>query len=140
MFLTLLLVSLVLAAGLAFVVLRFLRPPLRGILNRVIGSDSSEHWFRFALFALYITSVGHGVEAYRLERYIHRLHKDDLLPNLDFESWIYEVYQVIERTLTSLACGVITIFIIALICLVVLRIFEMRRNRVEPAGNPTGNA
>jgi hypothetical protein len=130
MFLTLLTVSLILAAILAFCVLRILRPSLRGILNRVVGPDSSEHWYRFALFALYITSVGNGVEAHRLERYIHQLHKDDIVPVLDLESWVYEVYQVFERTLTSLACGVITIFILALFCLVVLRVCEIwKRSR-----------
>jgi hypothetical protein len=137
MFLSLLTVSLVLAAALAFFVLRVLRQPLRGILNRVVGSDASEHWYHFALFALYITSVGHGVESQRLERYIHQLHKDTIVPDLDLESWTYEVYQVIERTLTGLACGVITIFILALFCLVVLRVVEMWRKPREGGSKET---
>jgi hypothetical protein len=132
MFITLLLVSLVLAAALALFVLRILRPSLRGILDRVVGVDAAEHWYRFAIFALYITSVGHGVYGYRLERYIQKLHKDDVISTLDLEAWVYEVYLVVERTLTSLACGAITVFIIALICLVVLRSFEMRHHRPEP--------
>jgi hypothetical protein len=136
MFLALLTVSLILAAVLAFFVLRVLRQPLRGILNRVVGSDASEHWYRFALFALYITSVGHGVESHRLERYIHQLHKDDIVPVLDLESWVYEAYQVIERTLTSLACGVITIFILALFCLVVLRVCEIWKRPRENSEIP----
>jgi hypothetical protein len=129
MFVTLLVVSLILAAFLALVVLRFLRSSLRGILNRVVGTDSADHWYRFALFALYITSVGHGVEAYHLDRYIQKLHKDDFIATLSLDTWVYELYEVVERTLTALACGVVTIFIIALVCLVVLRIFEMRQSR-----------
>jgi hypothetical protein len=126
MFITLLVVSLVLAASLAFAVLRLLRPSLRAILHRIVGTEATEHWFRFAVFSLYITSVGHGVYGYRLERYIQQLHKDAIIAPLNLEAWVFEVYQVIERTLTSLACGAITFFIISLICIVVLRVFEMR--------------
>jgi len=126
MFITLLLISLVLAASLAFVGLRLLRPSLRGILNHVVGVEAADHWFRFAVFSLYITSVGNGVYGSRLERYIQQLHKDAIIAPLTVDSWVFEIYQVIERTLSGLACGAITFFIISLICLVVLRVFQMR--------------
>ncbi len=130
MFITLLAVTLVLSAVLAFLGLRYLRSPLRGVLQRIVGNDAAEHWYRFAVFALYVTSVGHGVQVYRLERYIQRLHKDDIMPPLDIEAWVYEIYQVIERTLEGLAYGAMTIFIIGLIAIVVLRIFEIRREKI----------
>ena len=129
MFITLLAVTLILSAILAFIGLRYLRSPLRGVLHRIVGADVAEHWYRFAVFALCITSVGHGVQVYRLERYIQKLHKDDIIPTLDTEAWVYELYQVIERTLEGLAYGAMTVFIIGLIAIVVLRIFEIRREK-----------
>jgi hypothetical protein len=129
MFITLLLITLALAVCIAFLGLRYLRGPLRGVLHRITGADASEHWYRFAVFALYITSVGHGVQVYRLERYIQKTHKDDIMPPLRVEAWVYEIYQVIERTLEGLAWGAMTVFIIGLLAIVVLRAFEIRRER-----------
>ena len=129
MFITLLVVTLILAGTLAFVGLRYLRSPLRGVLNRVAGPDAAEHWYRFAMFALYITSVGHGVQVFRLERYLQKTNKDAVIPPLTFEAWVYEIYQVIERTFEGLAWGAMTIFIIGLLAIVVLRAFEIRRDK-----------
>ena len=129
MFINLLVFTLVLSTVLALLGLRYLRSPLHGVLNRIVGGDAADHWYRFAVFALYITSVGHGVQVYRLERYIQILHKDDIMPHLDAEAWVYELYQVIERTLEGLAYGAMTVFIIGLIAVVVLRIFELRRDK-----------
>jgi hypothetical protein len=135
MFITLLVVTLILAAGIAFLGLRFFRPPLRGILHRIVGADAAEHWYRFAVFALYITSVGHGVQVYRLDRYIQQVHRDAIIPPLSVDAWVYEIYQVIERTLEGLAWGAMTIFIIGLLAIVVLRAFEIRR---ETKSDPLG--
>jgi hypothetical protein len=129
MFTTLLIVTLMVAACIAFLGLRYLRAPLRGVLQRIAGVDSAEHWYRFAIFALYITSVGHGVQVYRLERYIQKTHKDAVMPPLTAEAWVYEIYQVIERTLEGLAWGAMTIFIIGLLSMVILRAFEIRRDK-----------
>jgi hypothetical protein len=120
---------LALAACIAFVGLRYLRGPLRGVLHRLVGLDASEHWYRFAIFALYITSVGHGVQVSRLERYIQKTHKQDVMPRLTVEAWIYEIYQVIEWTLQGLGLGAMTVFVIGLLAVVVLRAFEMRRDK-----------
>src|SRR5687767_7805302 len=129
MFITLLLVTLVLAVCIAILGLRYLGKPLRGVLHRIVGVDASDHWYKFAMFALYITSVGHGVQVYGLERYIQTRHKDEIMPPLTVEAWIFELYPVIERTLEGLAWGAMTIFIIGLLALVVLRAFEIRREK-----------
>lgn len=60
MFITLLTVTLIFAVVLAFLGLHYLRSPLRGVLRRIVGNDEAEHWYRFAVFVLYITRWPRG--------------------------------------------------------------------------------
>lgn len=123
MFITLLFVSLILAAAISFAVVYSFRRPLRGILERIVGSDVADHWYRFTSFVFYIVGVAYGVDMNRIERYIQKSHKDEITPSLDTEAWIFELYQVIERTLGGLARAMVTVLILGLIAVVVLRVW-----------------
>ncbi len=103
MFITLLVATLVFGTCIVFLGMRYLCSPLRGVLHRIVGVDASEHWYRFAVFALFIASVACRVQVDRLVRSIRTTHEDEVMPPLTVEAWVYEIYQVIERTLEGLA-------------------------------------
>lgn len=126
MFITLLFVSLILAGAISFVVVYCFREPLRGVLDRIVGADVAAHWYRFVLFVFYIVGVAYGVDTYRIERYIQRNRHDEIMPPLDAQAWIFELYQVVERTLGGLAHAMVTLLILGLIAVVVLRVFGTR--------------
>jgi hypothetical protein len=129
MFITLLIVTLVFALALSLGVVWFLTAALRGVITQIVGATAASYWYRFAVFALYVTGVAYGVDIYRLERYIQRTYKDQITATLDLDAWIFEIYHVIERTLAGLATGAMVIFVFSLIAFVIVRGFETRRSK-----------
>ncbi|HEX8372012.1 MAG TPA: hypothetical protein VF585_04480 [Chthoniobacterales bacterium] len=132
MFITLLTVTLLLAVIITALIVRLLAPSIRGILTRLVGDQVASHWQKFTIFALYISGVSHGVDLYRLERYIQKTHEKDVIPPLTLESWIFELYQVVERTLGGLTWAAMTVFVISLIAFIIVRGFEMSRQQPKP--------
>ncbi|RYZ70201.1 MAG: hypothetical protein EOP92_41710, partial [Lysobacteraceae bacterium] len=70
MFLTLLLVTLLLAATVSWVVARAFNKPIVSILDRVIADQISAAWVRYLKFAIIVTGISSGVRIHELERYI----------------------------------------------------------------------
>jgi hypothetical protein len=135
MFLTLLLVTFVIAALVSFIVARLFDRPLRQILGRLVAEDLSAAWHRYIVFAIYVVGISGGVRVWSLEQYI--LPRDRNSPALELtpERWTLEVYRTVIGTLQSVAWMLLVFFIFALIAYVVVRGLEMRHAK-RPAGEP----
>ena len=133
MFLTLLLVTFLIAAMISFLVVWLFTNPIRSILLRIIADEISEAWVRYITFGLYVVGISAGVRINQLERYITRppLEHAEVV-TLNPERWVLEVYRTVISTLQGLAGVLLVFFIVALIAFVVVRIFE--RPRTPTAG------
>ena len=70
MFVTLLIVTFVIALSVSFVVVRIFHRPLRQILGRLIAEELSTAWHRYIVFAVYVVGISGGVRIWNLEQYI----------------------------------------------------------------------
>lgn len=132
MFLTLLLVTFVIAALVSFIVARLFDRPLRQILGRLVAEDLSAAWHRYIVFAIYVVGISGGVRVWSLEQYI--LPRDRNSPALELtpERWTLEVYRTVIGTLQSVAWMLLVFFVFALIAYVVVRGLEMRHAKRPP--------
>jgi hypothetical protein len=136
MFLTLLLVTLLVALATAGVVVALFRRPIRQILDRIIGVELAPAWQRFLLFAIYVVGVSSGVQIWKLEQYI----RAEPGPNgagrppfvLNAESMGLEVYRTILQVLQGVAWALLVFFVVALAAFVFLRRGEAQRERGAP--------
>ena len=127
MFFTLLFVTFVLAAAVAFGVVRLFDKPIDAILRRIIRDDISKAWHRYITFAAFVVGISGGVRIHQLERYISAPHKDKEILILTSERWTLEIYRTIIETLQSIAWMYLVVFIFALIAFVIVRGFELKR-------------
>jgi hypothetical protein len=127
MFLTLLLVTFLIALGVATIVVRLFRTPIEQILQRIISDAISSAWARYMMFAIYVVGISGGVRIWELERYITTRYESDTILQLTTERWVLEVYGTIIGTLQSVAWLLLVFFVIALFAYVIIRVFELRR-------------
>jgi hypothetical protein len=135
MFLTLLLVTFLIAALVSFIVARLFDRPLRQILGRLVAEDLSAAWHRYIVFAIYVVGISGGVRVWSLEQYILPRERGAPALELTTERWTLEVYRTIIGTLQSVAWMLLVFFVFALIAYVVVRGLEMRharRSQAEP--------
>jgi ABC-type glycerol-3-phosphate transport system permease component len=138
MFLTLLLVTFVIAALVSFGVAQMFSTSLRRILDRIVAPDLAGAWHRYVLFALYVVGISGGVRIYSLEQYI--LPRDAKAPPLELTSdrWTLEVYRTVIGTMQSVAWLLLVVFVFLLIAYVVARGLELRAEAKRVAGEPRG--
>ena len=129
MFLTLLLVTFLIAALTSILVARLFDRPLREILARLIPEDLGRAWHRYLVFAIYVVGISGGVRIWSLEQYILPRAQDAPPLVLDSDRWTLEVYRTVIGTLQSLAWMLLVFFVSALIAYVVLRGLESRSGR-----------
>ena len=129
MFLTLLLVTFLVALAVSGLVARGFDRPIGSILARIIADDISAGWQRFVRFALLVVGISGGVRIYELERYIDPERTNQL--ELTTERWVLEVYRTVIETLQSLAWALLLFFMFALLAYVIVRRGEVRREVVE---------
>ena len=130
MFLTLLLVTFLIAAAVSFAVARLFDRSLRQILGRLVAEELSAAWHRYIVFAIYVVGISGGVRIYALERYISPREPNDAPPLvLNADRWTLEVYRTIIGTLQSVAWMLLVFFVFALIAYVVTRGMELRARR-----------
>ncbi|HYJ32928.1 MAG TPA: hypothetical protein VE326_06870 [Candidatus Binatia bacterium] len=133
MFLTLLLVTLLVALATSAIVVALFRKPIRQILDRIIGPELAHAWQRFLLFAIYVVGVSSGVQIWKLEQYL----RAEPGPNgagrppfaLNSESMGLEVYRTILQVLQGIAWALLVFFVVALIAFVLVRRGEAQRER-----------
>ena len=140
MFITLLLVTFVLALSVSWLVARLFAQPLQNILQRIIDDPISEAWVRYMKFAILVVGVSAGVRIYELEKYITPWRanvKAQIVP-LTGERWVLEVYRTVIESLQGIAWLLLVFFVVALIAYVMVRLSELKRGRLN-APNKTIN-
>ena len=129
MFITLLLVTFVIALIFSLVVVRLFQKPINSILERIVSQDMSGAWSRYISFAIVVVGVSGGVRVWDLEKYITQQSKDMVVIVLNSDRWVLEIYRTIIGTLQSAAWLLLVFFIFALIAYVITRGFELRQPR-----------
>lgn len=129
MFLTLLVVTFVIAALVSFVVARLFDRSLRQILARLVAEDLSTAWHRYIVFAIYVVGISGGVRIWSLEQYIMPRERNAAPLTLNPDRWTLEVYRTVIGTLQSVAWMLLVFFAFALIAYVVVRGLELRHAR-----------
>ena len=127
MFLSLLIVTFVVALIVAFGVARLFSGAIARILGRLVGAEMSDAWHRYIMFALYVVGVSRGVRVYDLERYVLPRARDEPQLVLNAERWTLEVYRTVMSTVQGIAWMLLVVFLVALVAYVLLRGFELRR-------------
>ena len=133
MFITLLLVTFVLALAVSSLVARLFAQPLHNILTRIIDDPISEAWVRYMKFAILVVGVSAGVRIGELEKYITPWRWDEkaqIVP-LTGERWVLEVYRTIIESLQGIAWMLLVFFVVALMAYVVVRLGELKRRRAD---------
>ena len=127
MFITLLIVTLLIALATSLLVMRLFNRMIRKILDRLVSTELSEAWNRYLSFAVVVVGVSGGVRIWSLEKYITaRTDQGDPIV-LNADRWTLEVYRALIGTLQSVAWILLVFFVFALIAYVIMRGFEARR-------------
>ena len=129
MFLTLLVVTFLIAIATSALVASLFSRPVKKVLDRLVSDDLGSTWRRYIIFAVYVVGISGGVRVWDLERYITPRTKDDLPIALNSARWVLEVYKTIVGTLQSIAWMLLVFFLFALLAYVVVRGFELRREK-----------
>ena len=127
MFLTLLLVTFLIAAATSTLVASLFSRPVKKILDRLVSEELGATWKRYILFAIYVVGISGGVRVWELERYITPRSGEEAPILLNSDRWVLEVYKTIIGTLQSAAWMLLVFFLFALLAYVVVRGFELRR-------------
>jgi uncharacterized membrane protein (DUF485 family) len=129
MFITLLVVTFLIAATCSFIVARLFDRPVRAILNRIVADELGSAWHRYVTFAIYVVGISGGVRIWELEKYITPRGRDDPALVLNTDRWVLEVYRTIIETLQAIAWMLLVVFLVALVAFVIVRAFELRAGR-----------
>ena len=127
MFLTLLVVTFMIALGVSAIVIQTFSTSILKILQRIVADELANAWHQYIKFAAYVVGVSGGVRIYQLEQYINAPHKDVEVLALTTQAWTLEIYRTVIGTLQSLAWMLLLVFIFALIAFVIVRAFELKR-------------
>ena len=129
MFITLLIVTFVIAFVVSSIVVLMFNKPIDNILARIISDKISGAWLKYLKFAIYVTGISSGVRIYSLEKYITRpMLEHAEIVQLTTERWVLEVYRTVIGTLQGVAWMLLVFFIFALIAYVIVRAFELKKS------------
>ena len=133
MFITLLIVTFVIAIVVSSIAVVVFKKPIDKILVRIISDEISKAWSKYLMFAIYITGISSGVRVWDLEKYITRpMLEHGEIVQLTTERWVLEVYRTVIGTLQGIAWMLLVFFIFALIAYVIVRAFELKKKGGEP--------
>lgn len=127
MFVTLLLVTFVIACLVSVGVARFFAAPIRRILTHIVAEDITYAWSKYIWFAILVVGISSGVRIFELERYITPMDpaRGDALV-LTSDRWVLEVYRTIIGSLQGIAWLLLVFFVFALVAYVIVRVGEGR--------------
>ena len=128
MFVSLLIVTFLIAAAVSFAVARLFRHSIASILGRIVTPEISGAWWRYLTFAIYVVGISGGVRVWDLEKYITPRPEEAAAIVLNAERWTLEVYRTVIGTLQSVAWMLLVFFVFALIAYVIVRGLEARRS------------
>ncbi len=129
MFITLLLVTFLIALVVSYILARFFNQPISSILKRIVAEEISSAWQKYIKFAIYVVGISGGVRIWQLEKYITATEPDAVPILLNAERWLLEIYRTIIATLQSVAWMLLVFFLFALIAFVVVKGFELRSEK-----------
>ena len=130
MFLTLLVVTFLVATAVSTVVVVVFNKPARLILQKIIADSVSTVWLYYLMFALYVVGISSGVRINDLEKYITKPALEHAeITQLTAERWILEVYRTIVDTMQGLAWALLVFFICTLFAYMIVRVFELKRTK-----------
>lgn len=129
MFAYLLIALLSIALLLSSLVVLAFRKPIQGIFDSLVGEAASAAWVQFLTFALYVVGVSKAVHGYRLEKYVSPRSKTGALVALNLNTWLLEIYQTVRSVLGGLAWSLMSFFTVALIAFIIVRAFELKREK-----------
>ena len=129
MFLSLLLVTFLVAVAASAIVATLFSRPIATILDRLVTHEMAHAWVRYLKFAIYVTGISGGVRIWDLEKYITAQGPDAQVIVLNPDRWTLELYRTVIQTLQSTAWMLLVFFVFSLIAYVILRGFELRRER-----------
>jgi len=133
MFVTLLIVTFVIAFVVSAIVANLFRQPIDKILARIIADEISRAWSKYLMFAIYVTGISSGVRIWDLEKYITQPQFEGAkIVTLTGERWVLEVYRTVISTLQGVAWMLLVFFVFALVAYVIVRAFEFKRQKPEP--------
>jgi hypothetical protein len=127
MFLSLLIVSLIVAFVICVIVSLIFKKPVSRIMQRLIPDDISAAWSKYVNFAIYVVGISGGTRIWDLEKYINPSGKDNIVLELTQVRWNLEIYHTVIATLQSVAWMLLVFFLFALISYVIVRGFEMKK-------------
>jgi hypothetical protein len=131
MIIALLVVTFIVAFAVASIVVLIFTKPIEGILSRVIPDEISLAWSRYLKFAIYVVGIGGGVRVWSFEKYLTLQEPYKEIVPLTSDRWVLEIYQTIIGTLQSTVMLLLVFFVFALIALVIVRAFELRKAKTE---------
>ena len=129
MFITLLVVTFVIALVVSALVALLFKKPITTILDRIVAEDISGAWSRYLAFAIFVVGVSGGVRVWDLEKYITPRPEEAQAIVLNAERWTLEIYRTIIGTLQSVAWLLLVFFVFALIAYVIVRGLEWRHGK-----------
>lgn len=127
MFITLLIVTFLIAVVMSTMVVLFFRKPINQILSRLVTEELAPTWQRYILFATYVVGISGGVPLWDIEKYLTP-DKEGKLLQLTSERWIIEIYKSVIGSLQSIAWMLLVFFLFVLVAYVVVRGFEAKRS------------
>ena len=127
----LLLTTFMIAFIVAAIVARIFAASIDSILNRIIGDELSHAWTRYMRFAVFVVGIGGGVHVWAFEKYLTVQDPYHEIVPLTLERWVFEIYDSIIGTLSSTAMILLVFFVLALIAVVIVRVFELRKGKSE---------
>lgn len=136
MFISLLVVTFLIALVVSGLVALLFSRPVKRIMERIIPDDISAAWVRYLTFAIFVVGIGGGVRIRDLERYITPQDPEIGVLVLTPERWVSEVYSTLIGTLGAVAWMLLVFFVFALVAYVVVRAFELKQRvrTSSPAG------
>lgn len=129
MFITLLIVTFLIALVVSFIAVRIFRIPIQKILNRVIADEISDIWAKYLTFAMYVVGISSGVRVWDLEKYITPRPEEAEIIVLNLDRWTLEVYRTAIGALQGIAWMLLVFFIFALIAYVIVSGREARQTQ-----------
>ena len=131
MFISLLVVTFLIALVVSVLIALLFARPVNRIMDRIVPDEISAAWVRYLTFAIFVVGVGGGVRIRDLERYITPQDPDIGVLSLTAERWVIEVYSTVIGTLGAIAWMLLVFFVFALVAYVIVRAFELKRRDRE---------
>ncbi len=127
MFITMLLITFLVAALTSWVVVIIFKKPISNILGRIVPEEISLGWLKYVKFAIYVVGISGGVRLRSLEKYINP-GEDNVAPlALTGERWVLEIYRTLIGALQAISWMLLVFFIFTLIAYVIVRGREMKQ-------------